>query len=100
MIVVDSSVWIGHFRNDETPAVRILGDLQPDLIVVGDVVLLEVLRGISPEREARSLEQKFRAYGVVAMLDPDLAGVAARNYRELRRRGITIRTFADLVIAS
>jgi predicted nucleic acid-binding protein len=56
-IFVDSSVWIDHFRGVLTPGVRALqallvalnpdtGEDEPTQIFMGDLVLLEVLRGI------------------------------------------------------
>jgi len=52
MIVVDSSVWIGDLRNDDTAAVRKLRapDLAVEAIVVPDPVLPEVLRGARNDR--------------------------------------------------
>ena len=53
MIVVDSSVWIGHPRGLETPAVlrlRQLADTDDDQILVGDLILLEILQGARPGR--------------------------------------------------
>jgi len=34
------------------------------------------------------------------MLDDDVALAAARNFRELRRRGVTVRKTTDLIIAT
>jgi len=46
MIVVDTSVWIAHFRNEPSAAVTKLPAIaNPDDIVVGDPILLECLQG-------------------------------------------------------
>lgn len=100
VIVVDSSVWIDHFRGIRTPEVDRFRALDPGTILVGDVIVLELLRGLDREEQAVKLQRQFEAYGIEAMLDPQLACTAAAHYRALRRRGITIRTLADLVIAT
>ena len=100
MIVVDSSVWIDHFRDARTEEVGRFRALSPDTILVSDVIVLELLRGLDSEEEAIQLQRKFDAYGVEPMLDARLAYTGAAYYRALRRRGITIRTLADLAIAT
>ena len=67
---------------------------------MGDVIVLELLRGLDREEEAVKLQRKFDAYGVVSMLAARLAYTGAAYYRALRRRGSTIRTLADLAIAT
>ncbi|OEO30948.1 hypothetical protein VW23_018685 [Devosia insulae DS-56] len=100
MIVVDSSVWIDHFRDLHTEEVVRFRALAPHAILVGDIIVLELLRGIDSEKDAVQLQRKFDAYGIASMLNPRLAYIAAAYYRSLRRRGITIRTLADLAIAT
>lgn len=101
MIVVDSSVWIDFFNGTATAEVqqlrRLIGQ-QP--IVVGDVMLLEVLQGVTREREARRVESALRQFDLAAILDPDLAVQAAANYRLLRRHGITVGKTIDLMIGT
>lgn len=101
MIVVDSSVWIDRLRGLDTPQIRKLdaGRSFND-ILVGDMILLEILRGISGERKAARVEQDLRQYPVVQMLDDRLAVKAAANFRFLRTLGITIRKSADLIIGT
>ena len=101
MIVVDSSVWIDHFRNNATVSVQKFRDLgRPTRIVVGDLVLLEVLQGARDNRHAVRLEQILRQFRVEAMLDDAVAVKAAANYRMLRAQGITVRKTIDLIIAT
>lgn len=69
-------------------------------IVVGDIVLLEVLQGVTNEAMAASTEDLLRTFEVMPMLDDQSAARAARNYRLLRQRGVTIRKTADLVIGT
>jgi predicted nucleic acid-binding protein len=101
MIVVDSSVWIAHLRDLDTPSVRALRSLQdPDMILVGDIVLLEVLQGARDEAHAIRIENDLRAFRVEPMMDEQRAIRAACNYRLLRARGVTIRKTVDVIIAT
>lgn len=101
MIVVDSSVWIAHLRNIDSPSVDKLRNLdEPQEILVGDLILLEVLQGARDEHHARLIERNLREFAVVPMLDPETAVEAARNHRLLRRRGITIRKTIDMIIGT
>ena len=55
---------------------------------------------ISLGAEARIVERNFRRFQIVAMSDPNLAVQAAANYRFLRRKGVTVRKLADLIIGT
>ncbi|ANL33767.1 MULTISPECIES: PIN domain nuclease [Rhizobium] len=101
MIVVDSSVWIAHLRGIESEARRRLQNIEDPLeILVGDVILLEVLQGARNERHAATIEASLRQFTLRPMLDDKLAVRAARNYRLLRERGITVRKTIDLIIGT
>ena len=100
MILVDSSVWIAHLRGSLTPATAKLEvAVTTEPILVGDLILLEVLQGARDEAHAARIERGLRRFEVVPLLDSDLAARAARNYRELRDMGITIRKTADIIMA-
>ena len=102
MVLVDSSVWIGHLRGSETRAVRKLGEFQRAhrALLVGDLILLEVLQGARDETHAARIERDLRKFRIEPMADAEIALKAARNYRTLRQNGITVRTTIDLVIAT
>jgi predicted nucleic acid-binding protein len=88
-------------RRAETPATRVFAALagtQP--VVIGDVVLLEVLQGVSSEPRAAAIEAWLRSFTLVPMLGEALAVRAAAHYRRLRGLGITPRSAPDLVIAT
>jgi predicted nucleic acid-binding protein len=101
VIVVDTSVWIGRLHDASTAATRTLDAIvDPRQIAVGDIVMLEVLRGARSEEMAARLERLLRRFAVVSMLNESLALKAAGNYRALRRKGVTIRSSIDVVIAT
>jgi predicted nucleic acid-binding protein len=101
VIVVDSSVWIDFLNGRSALQVRRLrAALGTDEIVVGDLMLCEVLQGLDSEREARDVEALLRRFDIVPMAGDAIAVAAARNFRSLRRRGITIRKTIDLLIGT
>ncbi len=100
MIVVDSSVWIAYFRNQRSPAVEALRGVNPNQIVLGDLVLLECLQVARDENHAAKLEAGLRAFTIEPMLNDALAVDAARNFRRLRALGVTPRKTTDLIIAT
>jgi hypothetical protein len=100
MIIPDSSVWISFLHGYRPPAVQRLIDVDPLEVAVGDIVLLEILQGARSEKFAQDIESRLRTFAVVEMLGENVAVAAARNYRELRRLGITPKRTPDLIIAT
>jgi predicted nucleic acid-binding protein len=102
VIVVDTSVWIDVFRGiDSRPAVRwaeLIEDGAP--IALTDVILAEILKGISTEREARVVEDQMRAFPILRLESVDDFSLAAQLYRSARRAGVTIRGTIDCLIAA
>ena len=101
MTVVDTSVWIDFFGGRDTATADRLGELLGrELVVVGDVILLEVLQGFRHDGHLRRAASLLRRGPVVVMLGEARALSAAARYRRLRAKGVTIRKTADLVIGS
>ena len=100
-MVVDSSVWIDFLNGRNVPHVRRLQDIiGTDEIIIGDLMLCEVLQGLDTERAAARVEALLRRFDIVPMAGAAIASAAARNFRFLRRRGVTIRTTIDLLIGT
>jgi len=102
VILVDSSVWIALLRGQDTAPVaklRAIVAADDEQILLGDLILLEILQGARDEAHAARIERGLRAYPVAPMLDPARAVQAARNYRLLRARGVTVRKTIDMIIA-
>jgi predicted nucleic acid-binding protein len=101
VIVVDSSVWIDFLNGRNAPHVRRLGFLLgSEEIIIGDLMLCEVLQGLASEQAARDVEILLRRFTVVEMVGEAIAVSAARNFRRLRQRGITVRKTIDLLIGT
>jgi predicted nucleic acid-binding protein len=101
LIVVDTGVWIDFLNGRNAPHVTALrAALGQDEIIIGDLMLCEVLQGLDNENEAQQVESLLRRFDIAPMTGDTMAVIAARNYRALRRRGITIRKTIDLLIGT
>jgi len=101
LIVVDSSVWIDFLNGRNTrPVTKLHAALGQDEIIVGDLMLCEVLQGLDGDRTARQVEGLLRRFQIVPMVGEVIAVAAARNYRLLRSRGVTVRKTIDLLIGT
>jgi predicted nucleic acid-binding protein len=97
MILVDTSVWI-EFLSGRFRAVR-----QEDLVrfVTCGPVVQEVLQGLRAIPESAEFRKAFLALPVLAHPTPlGLYLSAAEIYRQGRRRGMTIRSSVDCLIAA
>lgn len=92
MIRGGASVWIDCFRGTATPQAERLDALPgSELLLIGDLTLTEVLQGFGSEQDFNQARKLLTELDVVDIGGQDLALQAARNYRALRERGITIR---------
>ena len=101
MILVDTSVWIDYFKGRMTAQTgrldRLLG-VEP--LAIGDLILTEVLQGFATERDVRAAEQMLTSFQVVELGGREIAIQAARNFRMLRKAGVTVRKTIDTLIAT
>ncbi|MFA5965663.1 MAG: PIN domain nuclease [Sphingomonas sp.] len=101
MIFVDSSVWVDYFRGTASPqADRLDALLQTEPLLIGDIVLTEVLQGFASDRQFAQALALMSALECVVVGGPDIAVEAARHFRTLRARGITVRKMIDTLIAT
>jgi len=101
MILVDSSVWIDFFNETKTPQSHYLDQiLGKELIILGDIILLEVLQGIQSDKEYHTVQKSFEDFPVETMLDKESTISCAEKYRYLRRQGITPRKTIDIIIGT
>lgn len=101
MILVDSSVWIDYFRGTITPQTDKLDELLGrEILAVGDLILTEVLQGFPVDREFIEARRVLDSLAVVELGGKSVAIQAAKNFRELRKRGVTVRKTIDSIIAT
>jgi predicted nucleic acid-binding protein len=101
MILVDSSVWIDYFRGRQTrEAAQLDALLGVEPVAIGDLMLAEVLQGFVDDATFRRALALFEPVPVLAIGGRDIAVQAARNFRSLRARGVTVRKTIDTLIAT
>jgi predicted nucleic acid-binding protein len=101
MILADTSVWVDYLRGaDSTGAIALERAIGSRQLVLGDLIVAEILRGVSSESAAELTWSKLRLFDIVTLGGVDIAIAAAQNYRFLRSKAITIRGTIDLIIAT
>ena len=101
MILVDSSVWIDYFRGRPTHQTdRLDALLGREPLAIGDIILTEVLQGFGRQREFDAALTLLDTFEVIEIAGRDIAVQAARNFRTLRERGVTVRKTIDALIAT
>jgi len=101
LILVDSSVWIDYFRGAITPQTEKLDSLlTSEPLAIGDLILTEVLQGFDSEKDFNQARKLLTSLTVVELAGKEIAIQAARNFRTLRRHGVTVRRTIDSIIAT
>ena len=98
---MDSSVWVDYFHDRATPQTACLDDLlDEDQVATGDYIIHEVLRGFDSESKREVVRNLLARLPADDMLGQERAVRSAARYRELRRKGLTVRKPNDAIIAS
>jgi len=101
MIFLDSTVLIDYFNGKNNWQVKVLDSiLGKELVVIGDYVLTEVLQGFRSEKEFRKAKTILLSFPCFDIGGKEIAIQSAKNYRFLRRKGITVRKTIDTMIAT
>lgn len=101
MTLVDSSVWIDYFKGTITAKTEMLDTLLGrEPLAIGDLMLTEVLQGFAGERAFNQVRKMLTSLIVVELGGQEIAIQAAKNFRALRNRGVTVRKTIDTIIAT
>lgn len=101
MILVDTSVWIDYFNGaDNTHTKALDAALAEGTVAIGDLIFLEILQGFKSDRDFRSARATLETLDQYEMIGHSMAIKSAENYRALRKKGVTIRKTADVIIAT
>ena len=101
MIMVDTSVWIDYFKGKESEETNILdATLAEGDAVIGDLILLEILQGFRSDKDYNEAKKHLNSLDVYELFGTEMVYKCADNYRSLRKKGITIRKTADVIIAT
>jgi len=101
MVIVDSSVLIDFLAaraNRQTVWLNQQSDLQR--IGITSLSLCEVLQGIRDDARFDKIRITLSRFTIFEIGSRDLAFASARNFRVLRKRGLTVRNTIDCLIAT
>jgi hypothetical protein len=100
VIVVDSNTWADFFNGTQTPHAERLGTIleEREDVAVLPIILTEVLQGF---RTDGGFESARRVLVALPNIQPTIDSHvrAARLFRSLRRKSVTVRGAVDCIIA-
>lgn len=102
MILVDTTVWVDFFNNNNNEKVQILVDalkFNTDIFIT-DIILTEILQGIRDDKKYVIVKNTLLGLNFVHAKDFETYIHASDIYRECRKKGITIRKTIDCLIAA
>jgi predicted nucleic acid-binding protein len=100
-VLVDTSVWVDFFNDHHSPQADTLAALiddEVDIVTCG-VIVAEVLQGFRNTRIVATIERHFSEMEWLTPEEPATYLAAAALFRDLRSRGVTIRSTIDCLIA-
>ena len=101
MVIVDTTVWIDYLKGAATPEAAWLDrEAERQRLGILDLCVCEILQGLSDDSEATRVLRHLRRFEIFQTGGVELATEAARNYRQLRQRGRTVRKMIDCLIAT
>lgn len=101
MILADTSIWIDFFNGKITTETNFLDDsLAEGNVIIGDLIMLEILQGIRRDKDYNITKKALGTLEQFELFGSSMVFECANNFRKLRKKGLTIRKTADLIIAS
>lgn len=101
-VLVDTSVWADFFNDHPSEQAELLARLIADEVelVTCGVVIAEFFQGIRKDSTLRELERHFRDMECLSPVEPDSYLRAAALYRDLRAKGVTVRSTIDCLLVT
>jgi predicted nucleic acid-binding protein len=101
LILIDASAFIEFLNRTGSREDTLIEQLisNNEDIVLTDITLTEILQGIKTEREYREVKTSLLTFPILSLKSPHSYIAAADLYRKCRKRGLTIRSTIDLLIA-
>lgn len=101
MIVVDTTVWIDALQGRSNMHTQWLDrNLTVERLGLTDLILCEILRGVRENASFTLFRDDLLRFRIYETGGTELAIASADYYRELRRKGITIRSTIDCITAT
>jgi predicted nucleic acid-binding protein len=102
ILLVDTSVWIDFFAGRHTPQTAIFKDAVREGADVAptQLILAEILQGVPSDAEFTRLRKALSSFSILQPASDETYVQAARLYRTGRKRGVTIRSLVDCLVAA
>lgn len=100
-VLVDTSAWVEFFNGNRSPEREAVASLLKggDDVCTCGVIVAEVLQGLRRDAQRAKIEEFFREMTFLEAQGIDINVRAAALYRSLRKRGTTVRSTIDCLIA-
>jgi predicted nucleic acid-binding protein len=101
ILLFDTSIWIDYLRGQETPKVNLLDEylLNTDVLQICPPIIQEILQGIRQDEQFSKIKKNLDRLLCLQIDAKEAVFGAAELYRNLRKKGITIRKPNDCLIA-
>ena len=100
MIIFDTSVWIDALNGKKTAAVGLLVEKTlTNEVVLLPVIIQEILQGIKDDAQFEKVKDNLKGFVIIDSNPTESAIEAAGIYRNLRKKGLTVRKPNDCLIA-
>jgi len=101
LILVDTSVWIDFFKGVKTKEEKFLVSLikKEEPVFITGIVLMEILQGIREKEQFNQVKEYLSAFPLAKIHEPQTYIKAADIYRKCKKKGITVRSPIDCLIA-
>jgi predicted nucleic acid-binding protein len=101
LILIDASAFIEFLNHTGSRADTLIERLiRSDAdIALADITLTEILQGIKTDREYRDVKASLLTFPLLSLNGAGSYVAAAELYRKCRKKGLTVRSTVDLLIA-
>ena len=101
MILIDASSFIEFLNRTGSRTDLLIERLirNNDDIALADITLTEILQGIKNDREYRDVKTSLLTFPIFSLKGAESYIAAAELHRKLRKKGLTVRSTIDLLIA-
>lgn len=101
MILIDTSAFIEFLNHTISPFDKELEHLisNEEDLALADITITEILQGIKDDKEFNEIKKSLMAFPIYSLKGVDSYIAAAELYRRCRKKGLTVRSTIDLLIA-
>jgi predicted nucleic acid-binding protein len=101
LILIDASALIEFINRSGSREDSLIEQLihNDEDIALSDITLTEILQGIKNDREFRDVKSSLLTFPILSLNGAESYIAAAELYRKCRKKGLTIRSTVDLLIA-